>query len=129
MLKLIRIILALVGLVVIVFLSIDNRQIVDFGLWPLPYAYQVPLYWIILGSLAVGVILGGLTSWLSHVSARGQTRELRRKVGTIEKQEEAQREARERAAVEEARRKTQALTISPPSPQRASEPALIGPGR
>ena len=61
----IRAILVVIGLFVVVMLSIDNRELVGFSLWPLPYAYQVPLYWIMLAALALGIVLGGLASWVS----------------------------------------------------------------
>lgn len=114
MLKLLRAALFIVGLVVILFISVANRQPVDISFWPLPYGITVPLYWVFLFSLALGVILGGLASWLSRTRVRGETRELRRKVRAVEHEERMRREAEEQAVVEEARRKTQALSLAPP---------------
>ena len=120
----IRAILVVVGLLAIVMLSIDNRELVGFSLWPLPYAYQVPLYWIMLAALAVGIVLGGLASWVSGAATRAERRRLRNKVSMLEQQERAKREAGERAQVEEARRKTQALALSGPSRRVETLPAL-----
>lgn len=119
----IRAILVVVGLFVVVMLSIDNRELVGFSLWPLPYAYQVPLYWIMLIALAVGIVLGGLASWVSGAATRAERRRLRNKVNMLEQQERAKREAEERAQVEEARRKTQALALS--GPAQRSEPLPV----
>ena len=116
MLKLIRALLFLAGLVVVVLLSIANRGHVDVGFWPLPYAVNVPLYWVFLFSLAVGAILGGLAAWLSGNRRRSETRDLRAKARELEEQERRRREAADRALAEEARRKTAALAaIAPPS--------------
>jgi uncharacterized integral membrane protein len=120
----IRAILVVVGLFVVVMLSIDNRELVGFSLWPLPYAYQVPLYWIMLIALAFGIVLGGLASWVSGAATRAERRRLRNKVSMLEQQERAKREAEERAQVEEARRKTQALALSGPAQRGEPLPAL-----
>jgi uncharacterized integral membrane protein len=120
----IRAILVVVGLLAIVMLSIDNRELVGFSLWPLPYAYQVPLYWIMLVALATGIVLGGLAAWISGAATRAERRRLRNKVSMMEQQERVKREADERAQVEEARRKTRALTLSGPARAREPLPAL-----
>ena len=120
----IRAILVVVGLFVVVMLSIDNRELVGFSLWPLPYAYQVPLYWIMLIALAFGIVLGGLASWVSGAATRAERRRLRNKVSMLEQQERAKREAEERAQVEEARRKTQALALSGPAQRGEPLPVL-----
>jgi uncharacterized integral membrane protein len=120
----IRAILVVVGLFVVVMLSIDNRELVGFSLWPLPYAYQVPLYWIMLIALAIGIVLGGFASWVSSAAIRAERRRLRNKVSMLEQHERAKREADERAQVEEARRKTQALALSGPAQRTEPLPVL-----
>jgi len=120
----IRAILVVVGLLAVVMLSIDNRALVGFSLWPLPYTYQAPLYWIMLVALALGIVLGGLASWVSGAATRAERRRLRNKVGMLEQHERAKREAEERAQVEEARRKTQALALSGPPRRVETLPAL-----
>jgi len=115
MLKLIRALLFLVGLVLIVMLAIDNRGHVDVVFWPLPYSINVPLYWVFLFGLASGVFLGGLSVWLAGHKRRGEFRRVSVRAKELDQQERARRDAEERALVEEARRKTAALAISPPS--------------
>ena len=115
MLKLLRAILSILGLVIILFLSVANRQPVEVSFWPMPYGISVPLYWVFLLTLALGIVLGGLASWLSRGRTRVETRQLRRKVRVVEHEERRRREAEEQAVVEEARRKTQALTLAPPT--------------
>jgi uncharacterized integral membrane protein len=122
--NIIRALLFLLGLFIVVMLSIDNRELVGFSFWPLPYAYQIPLYWIMLCALALGVIVGGFATWLSGRASRAELRRLRRRVAVMEQQERAKRDAEERAQVEEARRKTQALALSGPAPRVEPLPVL-----
>ena len=65
MIKLVRLLLALVGVIVIVMLAVDNRGIVDIVFWPLPFTYRMPLYAVLLIGLFVGALLGGTALWLS----------------------------------------------------------------
>jgi lipopolysaccharide assembly protein A len=126
MLKLIRALLFLLGVAVIVVLSISNRQPVDVSFWPLPYGLTVPLYWVFLFTLALGIVLGGLAVWLSRQGERAELRQLRRRVRAVEYQDRLRREAEEQALVDEARRKTQALALSPP-PAARSEVLTLAP--
>jgi putative membrane protein len=124
MLQLIRALLFAAGVAVVVLLSIDNRQPVDIGFWPLPYGVTVPLYWVFLAALALGVVLGGLSVWLSGHAARAELRQLRRRVKAVDNQERMRREAEEQALVDEARRKTGALALAPPVAARSEVVAL-----
>ena len=126
MLKLIRALLFLVGLVLIVMLAIDNRGHVDVVFWPLPYSINVPLYWVFLFGLASGVLLGGLSVWLAGHRRRAEFRRVSARAKELDQQERARRDAEERALVEEARRKTAALALTPP-PARGDGIAPGGP--
>ncbi len=126
MLKLIRALLFLVGLVLIVMLAIDNRGHVDVVFWPLPYSVNVPLYWVFLFGLVAGVLLGGLSAWLSGHQRRAEFRRVSARAKELDQQERARRDAEERALVEEARRKTAALAITPPSRIDGPAAALTG---
>ncbi|MFO1038282.1 MAG: LapA family protein [Geminicoccaceae bacterium] len=116
MIRLLRLLLALIGLAVIVMLALDNRTWVDIVLWPLPFTFHLPMYALFLVGLFVGAILGGAALWLSSMSDRAEARQLRRRVRAIEYQEKLKREADERAAVELAKRKTQTLALAAPRP-------------
>jgi uncharacterized integral membrane protein len=124
MLKLIRALLFLVGVAVVVQLSIDNRQPVELSFWPLPYGTTVPLYWVFLAALALGVVLGGLAVWASGHEVRAELRQLRRRVRAVDNQERMRREEEERALVDEARRKTESLALAPPVAARSEVLAL-----
>ena len=54
MTKLLTFLLALLGALVIIVLSVDNRDIVDIVFWPLPFTYQMPLYAVFLIGLVAG---------------------------------------------------------------------------
>lgn len=113
--NLIRAALFLLGLLLVVLLSVANRQPVEVGLWPLASTLTAPLYWVILATLAVGVVLGGFSAWWSRRASRAELRRLRRKVRAIEYQERLRQEAEEHRLAQEARRKTEALALTPAS--------------
>jgi uncharacterized integral membrane protein len=114
MTKLLRLLLAVIGLVLIVVLAVDNRAPVEVIFWPLPFRYQVPLFWVFLFGLFAGALLGGAAVWLSSRTDRREGRAMRRRVRAIEYQERLQRERDEQAILEQARRKTQAIAIEAP---------------
>jgi uncharacterized integral membrane protein len=86
MVKLIRLILALVGLVVVVAFAIANRAPVEVSFAPLPYLVELPVYGVLLLGLVIGGLLGGAAAWLAGFGRRRAARRLRRKVGTLENQ-------------------------------------------
>lgn len=114
MIKLFRMVLALLGVILIVMLAVDNREPVQLVFWPLPFSYQVPLYWVFLLGLFAGALLGGVAVWLSSRADRREARAMRRRVRAIEYQEKLKRERQEQEILEEARRKTQAVAIAAP---------------
>ena len=114
MLKLLTFLLALLGALVIIVLSVDNRDMVNIVFWPLPFTYQMPLYAVFMIGLFVGAILGGTATWLSAHSNRREARALRRKVRAVEYQDRLKRESEEQEALELARRKTQSMALTVP---------------
>ena len=114
MLKLLTFLLALLGALVIVVLSVDNRQMVELVFWPLPFTHQLPLYAVFLIGLVAGAILGGTATWLSGHTNRREARALKRKVRAVEYQDRLKREREEQEALEAARRKTQSMALTVP---------------
>ena len=112
MLKLLTFLLALAGAIVIIVLSVDNRQIVDIVFWPLPFSYRLPLYVVFLIGLVAGALLGGAATWLSAHGHRREARHLRRKVRAVEYQDRLRKEQEEQEALELARRKTQSTALT-----------------
>ena len=115
MIGFIRTLLALLGIVVIVLLAVDNRQMVEIVFWPLPFTYSMPLYVVFLVGLFAGALLGGIAVWLSTRSYRSEARTLKRRVEAVERQEKLKREREEAEILAEARRKNQSLALSAPS--------------
>ena len=114
MIKLLRLLLALFGLVFIVMLAVDNRGIVEIIFWPLPFRYHMPLYAVFLIGLVAGALLGGLALWLSSEADRREARSLRRRVKSVDYQEQLKKEREEQEVLEQARRKTQSLSLAAP---------------
>lgn len=114
MLKLLTFLLALLGALVIIVLSVDNRDMVNIVFWPLPFSHQMPLYAVFLIGLFAGAILGGTATWLSAHADRREARGLRRKVRAVEYQDRLKREREEQEALELARRKTQSMALTVP---------------
>lgn len=121
MLKLLRALLFIVALLVVVMLAISNRQLIPVSFWPLPLAYDFPVYGVFLVALFVGAFLGGIAVWLGGHATRVDRRRLKRTVGYVEQQDRQRQEAEEAAIVEAARRRTQNLPPSGalPAPTRA----------
>jgi lipopolysaccharide assembly protein A len=62
---------------VVVLFTIGNLEPVSVNLWPLPWVTQpIPLYLLVLVSLLIGFIIGGIVAWVSSGRRRRHTREL-----------------------------------------------------
>lgn len=71
------IIFLLVALIVVTFV-VQNRQMVEVSLWPLPFTKPAPLFAIIIACVLVGFLLGAFSAWLSGAGARKKARALAR---------------------------------------------------
>lgn len=67
--------------------AVANRQTITLDLWPLPYAVGISVYLTVLGSLAVGLILGlliGGTAAGARAARRAREAESRARVAEAE---------------------------------------------
>ena len=80
-----------VGLIGLLFAA-SNREVVDLAIWPLPFSLPTPIYALVLGSIAFGVIWGGLIGWLAAFRARRRARIETRRADTLEQDLRALRE-------------------------------------
>lgn len=119
MIKLFRILLGLAGVIIIGAFAVSNRQVVEMGLWPLPNTIQVQLFWVFLFGLSVGVILGGIGTWLAGWKKRRTARQMRNKAWALENQLKVMKEQQE-AADAKAYQASRAVPASPPLKQIAS---------
>ena len=70
---------------VIVF-AVSNRDPIAVDLWPLPFEAALPLYAVVLGTLAIGIVLGASISWISGGKWRRRARSSARKTVSLERQ-------------------------------------------
>lgn len=80
-------ILVPVALVVVLF-SVANRASVRVSFDPISrdaptLAYDVPLFAVVLAALAVGILIGGLASWIAQGKHRKVARRNRREVEAL----------------------------------------------
>lgn len=71
---------------VVAVFAIDNRALTTVEFAPLPYLIEMPLFLVILGSMFVGLLIGGVAAWLAQGRWRRKARELARR----ERQREAE---------------------------------------
>ena len=64
----------------ILWFAMANRGSVPVSLDPFQtgnlaaYTFEVPLFLVVMAAMAIGVVAGGLASWLSHASVRRAAR-------------------------------------------------------
>ena len=117
MLRLIRILLAVVVGVALIVFAIVNREPVEVSFAPFPASIDAPLFAVALVFLFLGVIAGGIAAWANASGARRQNRELRRRSEALDAQA---RELRRQLAEAEGRRV---------AAESAGEPAVAGGAR
>jgi uncharacterized integral membrane protein len=71
------VIFLLVAFVVVTFV-VQNRDVVEVSLWPLPFTKPSPLFAIIIACVLLGFLLGATSAWLSGGGARKKVRDLAR---------------------------------------------------
>lgn len=73
-----------VALLAVLF-AVSNRETVAFGLWPLPFTLDLPLYLAVLGVLVVGFVAGGLVVWVGQHRHRRTARKASARVLQLER--------------------------------------------
>jgi uncharacterized integral membrane protein len=74
-----------------VLFAVSNRQAVVIDPWPLPWEVTIPLYLLVLGALAVGLVIGAVIAWLSAAGTRGRARRDHRRANRLEGELEQRR--------------------------------------
>ncbi|MEX2449728.1 MAG: LapA family protein [Rhodospirillales bacterium] len=54
---------------VIVF-SVTNRGVIKVDFWPFGYLIELPVFAIVLTSLLIGFVLGGIVAWITGAARR-----------------------------------------------------------
>jgi uncharacterized integral membrane protein len=63
-----------------VLFALSNSATSQVRLWPFPWAAELPLYLLILGSLLLGFLLGAIVAWISSGGRRRRLRALSQQV-------------------------------------------------
>ena len=71
------------GLVLVTF-SVVNRHTVPLDFWPFPISMRLPLSVAIMLIFVIGVLWGGMVSWMSAFNSRREVRETKRKANQAE---------------------------------------------
>jgi putative membrane protein len=76
---------ALVAVVMALF-AVTNRMAVSFGLWPLPYVLELPLYLAIIAAMLVGFAAGVLCVWIAGRHGRHEIRRRGARIAALERE-------------------------------------------
>ncbi|MEZ5834056.1 MAG: LapA family protein [Dongiaceae bacterium] len=77
-LRLLQWLLFLIVAFVVVTFMVQNREVVDVSLWPLPFIKPAPLWAIVIVCVLFGFLLGAFSAWLSGGRVRKKARMLSR---------------------------------------------------
>lgn len=75
MTKLISWIVTLVVIAAAIAFTIENRDPLTLGFWPLPERYEAPAFAVVLVAAAIGFFVGGAVSWKNAGKWRRRTRD------------------------------------------------------
>ena len=99
----------------LVVFSLANRGEASLDLWPFSESITLPLSWLLLIALFVGLIVGGTVAWLSGAKSRRRARELRFDKAHLEREVIRLRRDVERAKSAASPSKPSSLQALPPS--------------
>ena len=66
------------------FFAVNNRGSLTLDFDPVPYSLDLPIFAGVLGTMLIGLIVGGVAAWLRQGKWRRETRKLRRDVRGLE---------------------------------------------
>ena len=84
--KIVSWILLVAVAVVVAAFAVANRSPVLLSLEPLGYVITLPLYALVIGTLFVGAVIGGGTTWLGAGKTRRAIRAARRRTDRLERE-------------------------------------------
>ena len=68
--KFLSAVLGFIVFVIILVFTLSNRRMVNVSLWPFDVEITAPLFIMVLGSTAFGILIGGGYMWLNHLPHR-----------------------------------------------------------
>ena len=63
--------------------ALNNRQSITVSLWPFGVEMVAPRYLLTLGTLFLGLLLGAVIGWISHLPHRMETMRMRRAIADL----------------------------------------------
>jgi uncharacterized integral membrane protein len=75
--------LSTVILLIVLCFALVNRQSVSVSLWPVADVIQIPIYLLSVGTLLIGLFLGGLVIWFTMLGRHFEMRRLRKEVALL----------------------------------------------
>jgi len=112
----------------VIALTVSNRAAVAVDLWPLPLAFEAPLFAVIMSGAIAGFLAGAVVAWLSGGGTRSRARQLTRQLESSKREEAYLKEQIRKAEAEaEARDKAQAPEVPAASalPGPSTPPAVL----
>jgi uncharacterized integral membrane protein len=100
MLKLVRTLLGILGVVLVTMFALANRGPIEVDLLFLPEKLSVPAYGLFLAGLLSGALLGGIAVWIGGWRARREGRLARRRLAALEARERERLDTEAAARVE-----------------------------
>lgn len=86
-------------MVIAVVFAVVNRQSTQVNLWPFDFELQAPLFLVVLLSIFVGFILGGIASWMAANRKRRRARGDRTRLRNLEQEVQNLQRAQQRPAL------------------------------
>jgi lipopolysaccharide assembly protein A len=86
----------------------SNRESVSLAFWPLPFLVELPLYLVVLATLALGFVIGEAAAWFAAWRWRSEVRRRGRRIAALERELTA----------------TQAQLAPPTVPERTAPPTV-----
>jgi len=86
-------------MVIAVVFAVANRQSAQVNLWPFDIQLQAPLFLVVLLSIFVGFILGGIATWLAATRKRRRAKGERARLRNLEHEVENLQRAQQRPAL------------------------------
>ena len=68
----------------IIIFCIANRSLVEIDIWPLPHRQHIQLFALLLVCVGIGVLWGGVATWLSAGASRKKNQEAKRIATAVE---------------------------------------------
>jgi uncharacterized integral membrane protein len=81
--KLVSWLLTLFILLVAICFALNNSQSITVSLWPFGIELVAPLYLLSLGTLFLGLLIGAVIGWITHLPHRLEARRLRRDIAGL----------------------------------------------